>query len=86
MHIVYLNITTIQPQKLEKIEDPDEAEEHVHEPAWPHLQIIYEFFLRFVVASDLDSKLLKKYINNNFVLNILELFDSEDARERGFVF
>jgi len=47
------------------------------------LQIVYEFFLRFIVSNDVDIKILKKYINGVFVLHILELFDSEDPRERG---
>jgi len=63
--------------------DPDE--EPALEPAWPHLQIVYEFFLRFVVSNDVDPKLAKKFVDQNFILKFLDLFDSEDPRERDYL-
>jgi len=62
-----------------------EEEDPVFEPCWPHLQIVYEFFLRFIVSSDVEIKVLKRYITGDFVLRILELFDSEDHRERDYL-
>merc|ERR1719248_503050 len=64
--------------------DPEE-EEPALEQAWPHLQIVYEFFLRFVVSHDVDPKIAKKYIDQAFVLKLLDLFDSEDPRERDYL-
>ncbi|CCM02361.1 uncharacterized protein FIBRA_04456 [Fibroporia radiculosa] len=64
--------------------DPEE-DEPVLELAWPHLKIVYEFFLRFVESPDFNTNLAKKYVDQNFVLNLLELFDSEDPRERDFL-
>jgi len=64
--------------------DPDE-EEPTLEPTWPHLQIVYEFLLRYVVCQDTDAKAAKKYIDQAFVVRILELFDSEDPRERDYL-
>ncbi|KAG7092323.1 Serine/threonine-protein phosphatase 2A 56 kDa regulatory subunit delta isoform [Marasmius oreades] len=64
--------------------DPEE-DEPVLELAWPHLQIVYEFFLRFVESPDFNTNLAKRYIDQCFVLNLLELFDSEDPRERDFL-
>lgn len=64
--------------------DPEE-EEPTLEPAWPHLQIVYEFLLRYVVSNETDAKIAKKYIDNSFVLKLLELFDSEDPRERDYL-
>lgn len=60
-------------------------EEPVLEPSWSHLQIVYEFFLRFIVSQDVDIRMLKKYINGYFLLRLLELFDSEDTRERDYL-
>lgn len=40
-----------------------DEEDPVFDPSWPHLQIVYELFLRFIVASDVDIRTLKKYIN-----------------------
>lgn len=64
--------------------DPEEEEPSL-EPAWPHLQIVFEFLLRYVVSNDTDTKVAKKYIDNVFVLRLLELFDSEDPRERDYL-
>lgn len=64
--------------------DPEE-DEPVLELAWPHLQIVYEFFLRFVESPDFNTNIAKRYIDQSFVLNLLELFDSEDPRERDFL-
>ncbi|KAL7664396.1 Serine/threonine-protein phosphatase 2A 56 kDa regulatory subunit [[Candida] zeylanoides] len=61
--------------------DPDE-DEPVSELAWPHMQVIYEFFLRFIESPDFSPQIAKLYIDHEFILRILELFDSEDPRER----
>eukprot|EP01068_Selenidium_serpulae_P014408 Selendium_serpulae@DN6095_c0_g2_i5.p1 len=62
-----------------------EEEEPTLESSWPHLQIVYEFFLRFVVSNDVEQKTAKKYIDSHFVLKLLELFNSEDPRERDYL-
>ncbi|RXK41298.1 protein phosphatase 2 (formerly 2A), regulatory subunit B' [Tremella mesenterica] len=64
--------------------DPEE-DEPVLELAWPHLQIVYEFFLRFVESPDFNTNVGKRYIDQGFVLQLLDLFDSEDPRERDFL-
>ncbi|SGY75033.1 BQ5605_C005g03396 [Microbotryum silenes-dioicae] len=64
--------------------DPEE-DEPVLELAWPHLQIVYEFFLRFVESPDFNTNIAKRFIDQQFVLQLLELFDSEDPRERDFL-
>jgi len=64
--------------------DPEE-DEPLFEPAWPHLHIVYEFFLRFVVSSSTEAKVAKKYIDSQFVLRFVDLFDSEDPRERDYL-
>merc|ERR1719377_255563 len=64
--------------------DPED-EEPMLEGAWPHLQIVYEFFLRFVVSNDVDPKIAKRFVDQTFVLRLLELFDSEDPRERDYL-
>ncbi|KAK9736845.1 Protein phosphatase 2A regulatory B subunit (B56 family) [Popillia japonica] len=61
--------------------DPEEDEPTL-EAAWPHLQLVYELFLRVLEAPDFQPSIAKRYIDNKFVLNLLDLFDSEDPRER----
>ncbi|XP_061601233.1 serine/threonine-protein phosphatase 2A 56 kDa regulatory subunit delta isoform isoform X2 [Cololabis saira] len=64
--------------------DPEEDEPTL-EAAWPHLQLVYEFFLRFLESPDFLANVAKKYIDQKFVMSLLELFDSEDPRERDFL-
>lgn len=64
--------------------DPEE-DEPVLEVAWPHIQVVYEFFLRFIESQDFNTNIAKQYIDHSFVLQLLELFDSEDPRERDFL-
>ncbi|MFH4973828.1 hypothetical protein AB6A40_000537 [Gnathostoma spinigerum] len=64
--------------------DPDEDEPTL-EAAWPHLQLVYEFFLRFLESPEFNATIARKYIDQKFVLHLIELSDSEDPRERDFL-
>jgi len=87
VNMVGANIFRSLPVKnrgIMSIYDPEDDEPTL-EGAWPHLQIVYEFFLRFVVSNDVDPKIAKRFVDANFVLKLLELFDSEDPRERDYL-
>lgn len=64
--------------------DPEEDDPTL-EASWPHLTLVYEFFLRFLESPDFQPSIGKKVIDQKFVLQLLELFDSEDPRERDFL-
>jgi serine/threonine-protein phosphatase 2A regulatory subunit B' len=72
------------PRDFQPNHDPDEEEPFL-EPSWPHLQLVYEFLLRFIVSSDVDPKVAKRHIGKAFLIQLLELFDSEDPRERDYL-
>ncbi|XP_057737417.1 serine/threonine protein phosphatase 2A 59 kDa regulatory subunit B' eta isoform-like isoform X1 [Arachis stenosperma] len=75
-----------QPRENKLVDGVDvEEEEPSMDPAWPHLQIVYELFLRFVASPELDAKLAKRFIDQSFILRLLDLFDSEDPREREYL-
>ncbi|XP_060191622.1 serine/threonine protein phosphatase 2A 57 kDa regulatory subunit B' theta isoform-like [Lycium barbarum] len=77
---------TPQPRENKVLEAFDlDEDEPLMDPAWPHLQIVYEFFLRFVASPETDAKLAKRYVDHSFVLRLLDLFDSEDPREREYL-
>ncbi|KAK8529325.1 hypothetical protein V6N13_102256 [Hibiscus sabdariffa] len=77
---------TPQPRENKVLEAFDlEEEEPLVDLAWPHLQIVYEFLLRFVASPETDAKLAKRYIDHSFVLKLLDQFDSEDPREREYL-
>ncbi|OQV24704.1 Serine/threonine-protein phosphatase 2A 56 kDa regulatory subunit delta isoform [Hypsibius exemplaris] len=61
--------------------DPEEDEPTL-EASWPHLQLVYQLFLRFLEAGDFQPNLAKKYLDHLFISKLLDLFDSEDPRER----
>jgi len=62
------------------VEQEDEVD-----PAWPHIQGIYEFFLQLVINEAVDVKSLKVYVTPQFVQEFLELFDSEESVERDYL-
>ncbi|KAK8485528.1 hypothetical protein V6N13_090448 [Hibiscus sabdariffa] len=75
-----------QPRENKVVEGLDlEEEEPSMDPAWPHLQVVYEFLLRFVASPETDTKLAKRYIDQSFIIRLLDLFDSEDPREREYL-
>ena len=49
--------------------DPEE-DEPVLEVAWPHIQVVYEFFLRFIESQDFNTNIAKAYIDHHFVLQV----------------
>ncbi|XP_051130869.1 serine/threonine protein phosphatase 2A 57 kDa regulatory subunit B' beta isoform-like [Andrographis paniculata] len=64
--------------------DPEEDEMYM-DPSWPHLQLVYDLLLKYVVSTDTDTKIAKRYLDHSFVLKLLNLFDSEDMREREYL-
>jgi len=72
----------VNPSGLEF--DPEE-DEPILELAWPHIQFVYEFFLRFVECPRMNAGIAQEYINKDFISQLLLLFDSEDPRERDFL-
>ncbi|KAJ9168408.1 hypothetical protein P3X46_019935 [Hevea brasiliensis] len=57
-----------------------DIEEPMFDPYWSHLQCVYDLLLRFI--SSVDAKAAKKHIDHAFIVRLLDLFDSEDPRER----
>jgi serine/threonine-protein phosphatase 2A regulatory subunit B' len=62
-----------------------EEDEPRLEPAWPHLQLVYEILLRFITSPEVDPRIARRYIDQKFLLGFLDLFDSEDPRERDYL-
>lgn len=71
------------PRGTEYLE-PDEDDRHL-DPSWPHLQLVYDILLRYVVSPETDIRTSKRYIDHVFVMKLIDLFDSEDMREREYL-
>jgi hypothetical protein len=83
VEMVKVNLFRTLPPQADDF-DPEE-DEPAMEPAWPHLQVVYEFFLRFIVSTEVNGKVAKKYVDQTFIRMWIELFDAEDPRERDYV-
>ncbi|XP_055496024.1 protein phosphatase 2, regulatory subunit B', epsilon isoform X1 [Leucoraja erinacea] len=82
--MVSLNIFRTLPPSDTLEFDPEEDEPTL-EASWPHLQLVYEFFIRFLESQEFQPSIAKKYVDQKFILQLLELFNSEDPRERDFL-
>ncbi|XWS23301.1 hypothetical protein CRYUN_Cryun29cG0110000 [Craigia yunnanensis] len=79
-----VNLLRVFPPKYRSNSASGEAkdEEPMFDPAWYNLQLVYDLLLRFISYSSLDAKVAKKYVDHSFILKLLDLFESEDPRER----
>jgi serine/threonine-protein phosphatase 2A regulatory subunit B' len=81
---IFRPLPNINKKNLAFSETGIEQDEEI-DPAWPHLQGIYEFFLQLVINEAVDVKSLKVYVTPQFVQEFLELFDSEESVERDYL-
>lgn len=54
-------------------ENPDfdpEEDDPTLEASWPHLQLVYEVFLRFLESQEFQATIGKKVIDQKFVLQV----------------
>jgi len=72
-------------QPITVTEEACEDEEPALDPSYAHTQLVYEILLRFVTSSEVDSALMRKYINYDFILKVLGAFDTEDPRAREYL-
>jgi len=63
----------------------DEDEEPFLDPEYLHLQLVYELCLRFLISNDIDKKVMQKHLHGKFVLRLIQLFQSQDLRERDYL-
>ncbi|XP_061995995.1 serine/threonine protein phosphatase 2A 57 kDa regulatory subunit B' beta isoform-like [Rosa rugosa] len=84
IRMVSVNLFRCLPPASDSADLGDDDEPYT-EPSWPHLQIVYELLLRYIASSETDAKLAKRFIDHIFVLRLMELFDSEDPRERDYL-
>lgn len=61
-----------------------EQEEEV-DPAWQHIQGIYEFFLQLIMNESADVKSMKGYITPLFVNRFMDLLHTEETLEREYL-
>ena len=74
--MVSFNIFRTLPAISDKTtsETDQEEDEPTYEASWPHLQVVYEFFLRFLESPEFQPNTGKKYIDQRFVSSVSVAF------------
>ncbi|KAJ2160119.1 serine/threonine-protein phosphatase 2A 56 kDa regulatory subunit delta isoform [Coemansia sp. RSA 552] len=82
--MISANLFRTIPPQINAFGDPFDPEEDEprEEPAWPHLHMVYHVFLRFLESNDFNNSAARPYIDHSFTMQLLDLFDCEDVRER----
>ena len=81
---IFRPLPNVKKSNLNFAETGVDQEEEM-DPAWPHLQGIYEFFLQLVINESVEVRSLKVYVTPQFVQEFLDLFDSEESVERDYL-
>ena len=81
---IFRPLPNVKKSNLNFAETGIDQEEEM-DPAWPHLQGIYEFFLQLVINESVEVRSLKVYVTPQFVQEFLDLFDSEESVERDYL-
>ena len=81
---IFRPLPNVKKQNLAFSETGVEQEDEV-DPAWPHVQGIYEFFLQLIINEAVEVRLLKVYVTPQFVQEFLTLFDTEESFERDYL-
>jgi len=84
VRMVSINIFRTLPP-YESVEYDPEEDDPVFDTSWPSLNLVYSLFVNFLDVPSFDVTIGKKHINQKFMLQLLELFDSEDPREREYL-
>jgi len=87
LEMVSLNLFRSLPPSPTVDLDP-EIDDPTLDPQWPHIQLVYEFLLRFVVSTQTEVRILRKYLKKDdkkFIYSVIHLFQSDDPREREYL-
>ncbi|XP_050386361.1 serine/threonine protein phosphatase 2A 57 kDa regulatory subunit B' beta isoform-like [Argentina anserina] len=82
IQMVSLNLFRCLPPPSDLADDDDDP---YQDPSWPHLHLIYELLLRYIASPHTDARLAKRFIDHAFVSKLIDLFDSQDPRERDYL-
>ncbi|KAF0990382.1 hypothetical protein HZS_7966 [Henneguya salminicola] len=78
------NLFRIFPSFVD-IENEIDDEEFYFEISWPHISIVYEIFENILCSTHFDPTFAMPYVNESFLINIIELFNTKDKRERNYL-
>jgi len=64
--------------------DPEEGD-LIKDPAWHHIQIVYEFLFYFIISQQTLPELVHKHVSESYLQNIIKLFRTNDSTERDWL-
>jgi serine/threonine-protein phosphatase 2A regulatory subunit B' len=83
--LLWLNLFRALPDPNSIKTTPSDDEMDFREPSWDHLVICYEIAFHVVTNTEIDKKLMQKYLRGRFLQNLVSLFASLDDREPQYV-
>jgi serine/threonine-protein phosphatase 2A regulatory subunit B' len=69
---IFRKLPTPSEKKINEIDQ--EEDEPNFDPSWPHLQLVYEVFLKVLESTEFQTNIAKKYIDQRFVSNVSLMF------------
>lgn len=64
--------------------ETDEGDDY-QDACWPHLQLVYEVLRKFISCEVIKSSECRSWLNMGFITQLINLFSSEDCRERRYL-
>ena len=59
--------------------------EEILDKSWPTFELLYEIFINIIKHPAISESILKYFLTEGFIENLLELFDSENIQERDYL-
>jgi hypothetical protein len=76
VRMIAANLFRALPPREELPGEDDDDDEPYTNPSWPEMSVTYELLLQIVLTDKVDTKAKKAVFDQNFILQLLELFDS----------
>jgi len=83
LHMTAVNLFRALPPTQENW-DPEE-DGAIKDPAWHHIQMVYEFLFYFMVSQQTKADLMHKHMSESYIQNLIKLFKSNDSTERDYL-
>jgi serine/threonine-protein phosphatase 2A regulatory subunit B' len=83
--MIATNLFRALPPREELPGEDDDEDEPYTNPNWPEMSVTYELLLQIVLTDKVDTKAKKAAFDPKFVVQLLDLFDSADTREREYL-
>src|SRR5690606_34991634 len=62
-----------------------DKDDNFEDSSWTHLKLVYDLTWRVINTPQVTAQIMEKYMMGSFLSNLIELFASEDHRERAYL-